>query len=220
MTLRLLAPRLAVIPWDGKKLLDGSDDRLDDYPGLAEWWRRAGQTWNTHRSSDRLTLPGRLDYRRGLSHQFPPPAHRVVYSKGGMYLAAARVSDPAAVIDHTLYWAAASTIGEARYLTAILNRDVLTQLVRPLQARGEHNPRHFDKYIFRLPISLYDPGDAEHRQLAELAGRAEEAAAALELPPGVSFQAQRRRIREALSRDGLGGEINNLTSALLAAAGQ
>jgi len=138
----------------------------------------------------------------------------------GMYLAAARVSDPAAVIDHTLYWAAASTIGEARYLTAILNRDVLTQLVRPLQARGEHNPRHFDKYIFRLPISLYDPGDAEHRQLAELAGRAEEAAAALELPPGVSFQAQRRRIREALSRDGLGGEINNLTSALLAAAGQ
>ena len=217
---RLLAPRLAVIPWDGKKLLDGSDDRLDDYPGLADWWRQAEQTWNTHRSSDRLTLLSRLDYRRGLSHQFPPPAHRVVYSKGGMYLAAARVSDPAAVIDHKLYWAAVSTIGEAQYLTAILNSDVLTQLVRPLQARGEHNPRDFDKYIFQLPIPLYDPGNSEHRQLAELAKRAEEAAAALELPPGVSFQAQRRRIREALSRDGLGGEINNLTSALLAPASE
>lgn len=69
-----------------------------------------------------------------------------------MYLAAARVSDPAAVIDHKLYWATASTIGEAQYLTAILNSDVLTQLVRPLQARGEHNPRDFDKYIFQLPI--------------------------------------------------------------------
>ncbi len=216
---RLLAPRLAVIPWDGKKLLDVSDDRLDDYPGLAEWWRQAEQTWNTHRSSDRLTLLGQLDYRHKLSHQFPPPAHRVVYSKGGMYLAAARVSDPAAVIDHKLYWAAASTIGEAQYLTAILNSDVLTQLVRPLQARGEHNPRDFDKYIFQLPIPLYDPGNSEHRQLAELAKRAEEATAALELPPGVSFQAQRRRIREALSRDGLGGEINNLTSTLLAVAG-
>ena len=45
----------------------------------------------------------------------------------------------------------------------------LTQLVRPLQASGEHNPRHFDKYIFQLPIPLYDPGNAEHRQLAELA---------------------------------------------------
>jgi hypothetical protein len=217
---RLLAPRLGVIPWDGKKLLDGSDDQLDDYPGLADWWRRAEQTWNSHRSSDRLTLLGQLDYRHKLSHQFPAPAHRVVYSKGGMYLAAARVSDPSAVIDHTLYWAAVSGIEEAQYLTAILNSDVLTQLVRPLQARGEHNPRHFDKYIFQLPIPLYHPGNPEHRQLAELAKHAEEAAAALELPPGVSFQAQRRRIREALSRAGLGGEINNLTSALLTVASE
>lgn len=217
---RLLAPRRAVIPWDGKKLLEGSDDRLDDYPGLADWWRRAEQTWNTHRSSDRLTLLGQLNYRHKLSQQFPAPEHRVVYSKGGMYLAAARVSDPSALIDHKLYWAAASTIGEARYLTAILNSDVLTQLVRPLQARGEHNPRDFDKYIFQLPIPLYDPGNPEHRQLAELAERAEKATAVLELPPGVSFQAQRRRIREALSRSGLGGEINNLTSALLAPASE
>ena len=62
---RLLPPRLAVIPWDGKKLLDGSDDQLDDYPGLADWWRQAEQIWNAHRSSDRLTLLGQLDYRRG-----------------------------------------------------------------------------------------------------------------------------------------------------------
>ena len=26
-----------------------------------------------------------------------------------------------------------------------------------MQARGEHNPRDFDKYICRLPIPLYDP---------------------------------------------------------------
>ena len=73
--------------------------------------------------------------------------------------------------------------------------------MRPPQARGEHNPRHFGKYIFQLPIPLYDPGNPEHWQLAELAKLAEEATAALELP-GVSLQAQRRRIREALSRDG------------------
>ena len=217
---RLLSPRMGVIPWDGKKLLDSTDDQLDDYPGLADWWRRAEQTWNSHRSSDRLTLGGQLDYRHKLSHQFPAPAHRVVYSKGGMYLAAARISNPAPVIDHTLYWAAASGIEEARYLTGILNSDVLTQLVRPLQARGEHNPRHFDKYIFQLPIPLYESGNPEHQQLAELAEHAEEAAAALELPPGVSFQAQRRRIRDALARGGLAGEINNLTTALLAPANE
>jgi hypothetical protein len=113
----------------------------------------------------------------------------------------------------------------ARYITRAAQTEQPTargvspyaQLVRPLQARGEHNPRDFDKYIFRLPIPLYDPGNSEHRQLAELAERAEEAAAAVELPAGVSFQAQRRRLREALSRDGVSGEINNLTTTLLAA---
>jgi hypothetical protein len=214
---RLLAPRLAVIPWDGEKLLDSSDEHLDDYTGLAEWWREAEQIWNDHRSSDRLTLLGRLDFRRGLNRQFPVPAHRVVYSKGGMYLAAAWISDPSAVIDHTLYWAAVSGTDEGRYLTGILNSDTLSQLVRPLQARGEHNPRHFDKYIFRLPIPLYDPGNSEHQQLADLAKRAEDVAAAIELPSGVSFQAQRRRVREALYRDGVSGEVNNLTTTLLAA---
>ena len=71
---RLLPPRLAVIPWDGKKLLDGNDDQIDDYPGLAAWWRQAEEIWNTHRSSDRLTLLERLDYRRRLSQ--PVPASR------------------------------------------------------------------------------------------------------------------------------------------------
>ena len=162
-------------------------------------------------------LSERLDYRRGLSQQFPAPAHRVVYSASGMYLAAAIVSDPMAVIEHKLYWAAVSGIDEARYLTAILNSDALTQLVRPLQARGEHNPRDFDKYVFRLPIPLYNPGDEDHRNLVTLAERAEEAAAAVELP-AVSFQAQRRRIREALAGDGVGAAINELTTALLAHA--
>jgi SAM-dependent methyltransferase len=133
---RLLPPRLAVIPWDGKKLLAGDDDQIGDYPGLAAWWRQAEEIWNEHRSSDRLTLLGQIDYRRKLSQQFPPAAHRVVYSASGMYLAAARVSDQAAVIEHSLYWAATAGIDEARYLTAILNSDTLTQLVRPLQARG------------------------------------------------------------------------------------
>jgi hypothetical protein len=161
-----------VIPWNGKKLLTGTDDEIDDYPGLAAWWRRAEKLWNTNRSSDRLSLLERLDYRHGLTHQFPAPAYRVVYSKGGMYLAAAWVGDSAAMIDHKLYWATVSGIDEARYLTAILNSDVLTQLVRPLQARGEHNPRDFDKYIFQLPIPLYDPTSGEHRKLVVLAERA------------------------------------------------
>jgi hypothetical protein len=62
-----------------------------------------------------------------------------------MYLAAAVVTDRRAVMEHDLYWAAASGPDEARFLTAILNSSALTEAVRPLQARSEHNPRHFDE---------------------------------------------------------------------------
>ena len=100
-------------------------------------------------------------------------------------------------------------------MTAILNSDILTLLVRPLQGRGEHNPRDFDKYIFQLPIPLYDEKLSEHRELVELAKRAEQVAHAVDLPSGPSFQALRRRIRTALSEDGVAQDIDQAVQALL-----
>jgi hypothetical protein len=215
---RCLPPRLAVIPWDGQALLDSSNERLDYYPSLAAWWRNAERLWMAHRSSERLSLAERLDYRRGLTQQAPAAAHRVVYSKGGMYLAAARLSDPSAVIDHKLYWAAAADVDEARYLTATLNSRTLTELVRPLQARGEHNPRDFDKYVFQIPIPLYDSEQEIHRELVVLAGKAEQISANVALPAGVSFQAVRRRIRAAIDESGIGHTIDALVSKLIRAS--
>jgi len=133
-----------------------------------------------------------------------------------MYLAAARVSDPDVIIDHKLYWASAASLSEARYLTAIFNSDALLELVRPLQGRGEHNPRDFDKYLFQLPIPLYDASTDLHQDLAELAAHAEQVAEAVELPEGKSFQSLRRRVREALVADGVAGELDVAVRALLA----
>ncbi len=182
MPFRCLQPLQAVIPWDGTRLIGGDDEDLDLYPGLAAWWRAAERVWVQHRRSPRLTLNQRLDYQRGLSRQFSAAAHRVVYSASGMYLAAAVVSDPAAVIEHKLYTGSVTSLGEARFLTAVLNSTTATLAVRHLQGRGEHNPRDFDKHIFQLPIPLYDAGNATHQQLVTLATRAEHVAAAVNLP--------------------------------------
>ncbi len=202
-----------VIPWDGTRLETTTTSRLDQYPGLADWWRKAERVWDRHRTSD-LTLLGQLNYRGKLSAQLPSSQHRVVYTKSGMYLAAAYLDDVRAVIDHKLYWAAVSGSDEGRYLTAVLNSDALLQLVRPLQARGEHNPRDFDKYVWRMPIPLYDPSLPLHRELADLAARAEQVAAAVELPDQ-SFQALRRRVRHALVTDGVAEELDLALRALL-----
>lgn len=137
-----------------------------------------------------------------------------------MYLAAAVLTDQRAVVEHALYWGAASTMDEARYLTAILNSDALTQALRPLQARGEHNPRHYDKYVWRAPIPIFDPADEEHQALVTLAERAEQHIAGLNLPTGVTFQAVRRRVREALGASGIAGEMDEAVTELLRQASE
>ena len=131
-----------------------------------------------------------------------------------MYLAAAYVDDPRAVVEHALYWANVASAGEGRYLTAVLNSDALLRLVRPLQARGEHNPRHFDKYVWRMPIPLYDPAVPLHRDLAALAEHAEQVSAQVDLPVQ-SFQALRRRVRQALEADGVAGDLDDAVTQLL-----
>jgi hypothetical protein len=212
---RCLEPPEVVVPWDGQRLLHGKDERIDLYPDLARWWRTAEGVWTRHRSSERLALHDRLDYQRGLSQQFPAAERRVVYTKSGMYLAAAIVSDPTAVIDHKLYWAPVASLDEARFLTAVLNSTVITMAVRPLQARGEHNPRDFDKYIFELPIPLYDERDVSHQQLVTFAETVEAVAAGVELPD-VRFEIRRRRIREALVEDGVAADIDAIVKTFLA----
>ena len=212
---RSLEPHRAVIPWDGERLLSGEDEQIDLYPGLAKWWRSAEALWDQNRSSERLSLLERLDYRRGLSGQFSAPTCRVVYGTSGMYLAAAVLSDPIAVIDNTLYWGSTTSLDEARFLAAILNSTILTMAVRPLQARGEHNPRHFHKFVFQLPIPVYNAKDAAHRWLVAHAERAEQVVCGVDLP-AMRFEAQRRRIREALVEDGVAADIDAIVKTLLA----
>jgi SAM-dependent methyltransferase len=136
---RLLEPWLGIVPRDGSTLLDTADSQLEAYAGLADWWTRAETVWDDNKGESHLTLLERADFRSGLSLQLPTAPHRVLYASSGQYLAAARIDDSQAVIDTSLYWAAAASVDEARYLTAILNSPELTKLAAPMQARGEHN---------------------------------------------------------------------------------
>lgn len=213
---RLLDPWLSVIPWNGSGLLQGSDPQIDLFPGLADWWRNAELTWDSHKGSDRLTLLERVNFRKGLSVQFPTAPHRVFYSASGQYLTAARVVDPQAVAEHKLYWAATDSVAAARYVTAVLNSPVLTKLLAPMQSRGEHNPRDFDKLVWRLPIPLFDAENDRHQQLVSLAAEAEEVANGADVGSQRSFQAQRRMIREALERHGVSQAIDKLVRDLVA----
>ncbi|EQD49500.1 BseRI endonuclease, partial [mine drainage metagenome] len=163
---RLLPPELVVLPILEGKLLSGSDPKIDASPRLASWWREGENLWRQHRSPTTTTdLSAWLNYQNKLRGQFPIAPVRFCYTKAGNTMAAAVVTDAHAVIDHKLYWAACSSIDEARYLEAIFNSATLTTRVQPLQSRGLFGPRDFDKYVFQLPIPIYDPAQPAHLRL-------------------------------------------------------
>lgn len=214
---RLLAPELVVLPIVDGNLLHGADPRIDAYPRLAAWWRDSEKLWRQHRSpSTNLDLHERLNYQNTLTEQCPIAPVRIVYSASGNTLTAAHLGDVRAIIEHKLYWAACSSIGEARYLEAIFNSTTLTELVRPLQSRGLFGPRDFDMYVFRVPIPMYDPAQDLHRSLATAAEVAEDVATAVPLTDGIDFRRARRLIRQALNDHGVAQQIDSMTAELLA----
>ena len=211
---RTLATIDAVLPWREGSLMDGEDPRLDDAPGLARWWRAAEEKWETHKSSDKLTLRERLNFHKGIEQQYPRAAHRVLYTKSGNQIAACRLDDSSALIDHTLYWAAVGSEGEAHYLTAIFNSTPLHELVEPLMSEGLFGKRHIDKYIFQTPIPTYNPSTSLHIDLATLGSHAETLAAAVELDPAWGFQKVRKKLRTELRDHGVTEEIDQAVKEL------
>lgn len=213
---RLLEPWLTVVPWDGQRLLNGDDPEIERYPALADWWRKAEGVWTANnKQGAALRLGDQVDYRRSLRQQFPLAPQRVVYTKSGTTLAAARVADPRALIDHVLYWASAASTGEAHYLCAIVNSEVLKERVKPLQSKGLFGARHWDKYIFSVPFGLFDPDNDLHSRLAEAGEQAEDIAATVPLSPGVEFKRARTQVRAALVSAGVAQTIEDLVDELL-----
>jgi len=204
-----------LVPWDGERMLDSGDGSICDYPGLSDWWSKAEALWVEHRSSNKFSFLERVDFQRRLSSQFPIAARRVVYTASGSIMAACRISDPRAVIDQKLYWAAVTDDREALYLCGIFNSSTLTEAVAPFQSRGQFGTRDFDKYVFQLPIPLFDTAGTLHAEIATLAARAEALVATLEIPQALDFKTQRKRVRESLAEDGVLDLLDSAVAALL-----
>ena len=210
----LLEPWRAVLPIDRQQLMDERQINNADN-GVRDWWRDVSQRWEDNKTKQsKLSLMDNLDYQRKLSKQLNAVKHRVVYSKSGNSLAAARVTKPSVIIDHTLYWMPASGEGEAKYLTAILNAPVTTEMVAVYQSRGLFGGRHIDKNVWRLPIPKFDPADPLHTQLVDLADKAEEVAAGVDAGT-YGFQKHRRLVRDALVTAGITEPLNAAVKTLL-----
>lgn len=208
-------PRTAALPIVNNTIQ--TETQIEGSEAFNSWWQQAETAWNEHKSQrDDSRLLDRIDFHGQLSAQLPLGGQLVCYTKAGTKLTAARVSDPRAVIDLKLYWTKVDTTNEARYLTAILNSRTLLDRVTPYQSRGLFGPRDFDKYVFRVPIPLFDSSNDKHTRLAELAEKAEQIAGNVDIT-GKNFQQARAKIREALEEEGLAAELEEAVADLLPA---
>lgn len=204
---RAIDPVRAVIPiepTDQRRMLRLVE--IADYPALSVWWRQVEKTWQAHRRTDeRADLVDRVDYSRQLSSQFPPGGyrHRVVYTKSGNTIAAARLEGDASIIENKLYWAPANSIDEARYLVGILNSRTMSDAVRPMQNLGLFDTRDIDKLVFRVPFPAYDPHSAEHKALADVVSRCEAVARDIDVSAARTFTRARTLVRAGLAAAGL-----------------
>lgn len=209
---RALDPILGVLPLGTTKLL--TQTQISAEPGLSSWWSKAEAKWAENKvKNDDSDLLTRIDFHGQLEAQLPIAVHRVVYTKAGSSLTAARVEDDTAVIDHKLYWAPVTTVAEGRYLAGILNSETLLVRVTPLQAVGLFGPRDFDKNVFYVNFGPYDSTDADHQTLVGLVQQAETTAAAVKAEP--TFQRTRTAIRKALTDAGLAQQIEAAVAKIL-----
>ena len=82
----------SVLPVTGGKVLDQS--AIDRSPGLAQWWKTVNGEWDTHKTgknrSRGVKLIEQADHMGKLTRQLRSSKHRILYSKSGNTLAAAR----------------------------------------------------------------------------------------------------------------------------------
>ena len=229
---RVLTPQQAVIPWDveghgtnldldiktgvapKQQLMDARTAAARGHLELAQWLEKTEALWERHKRSP-MSFLERCDYYGNLSCQFPPATVRIVYTKAGTHLAACAIEESAAIIDHMLYWAAVESLEEARYLCGILNSEALRSRVEQYQVQGQWGARHFDKYVFNLPIPRFDASKALHGGIAQAAERAEEIADAVEVKEDEHFTRTRARVRSTLAEHGVAAQLEQLVGKVL-----
>lgn len=208
-------PLEALLPFDGDRMM--TEAEVDAHTGLARWWLTASSLWAAHGASS-LGLQESLDHYGKLTSQYPLSPLRVVCAVSGMHVAACRVTDTDALVEHQLDWAPVRSVEEAQYLCAVLNSKAVTKAVEPYMVSGKGGGRHIGSHLWNLPIPLYDGRHRSHRRLASLGARAEHFVADLEIPSMKAHGRMRARVRDAIAADDLGPEIEEAVSELLDAA--
>ena len=231
-----LAPLKAVLP-----MRSGDGEIPKDPDGIGgiglgglDWrmrdrWQTVSQLWEENKTAvNKMDLLGQLDYYGKLSAQLEWRRNpnerplRVAYTGWGAPTAAL-LHDDDAIVDYKLFWVACKNTQEANYLLAIINSDILYEMVTPLMSKGQFGARDLQKHLWKLPIPEFDPADSLHTDISK-AGEAASLEAAKQLAQlreerdRVTVTIARRELRKWLRSSPEGQAVEEAVSKLLSQA--
>lgn len=185
---------------DSRKLtiLTPGDLRKDGNLKMANWLDEARNAWKknaTKTSLKNFPEPMRyMNYHNKLILQKQNIRFYVVYTASGTHIAATvvdtkkipdvqvgkvNISPIGFVVDYTTFWFGTKNSEEAHYLVAILNSNVVDQMIKKHQPRGKFGPRHICRLPFEFNVPQFDPQNTLHKQIAALGIQASKEAAHL-----------------------------------------
>ena len=213
----LEGPTLSVIPWSNGALLEGTDSALDEYPGLAAWWRKARKEIWGEKRSDSTRLSSKSNSTTTGNCRGSSLSSRIVWSTRSRATASRPAGSTTVERSSTTHSIGQQFIRSrgGQLPSAILNSDVVHEKVEPLMSEGLFGKRHIDKYVFAVPFPIlrtelriaHDPSSAR--------GWAEKVAAGVQLAEIAGFQKARRLVREVLVTDGVADQIEERVNDLL-----
>lgn len=191
-----LPPAIAALPIEplgsNYAIYTADELRKRGYPYMASRMEKVEGLWGEYRGEkkEKMSVYQWLNYQNKLVAHSPVAKFRVVYNTSGTHLVAAIVETGRrtiptpkgeievldVIIDYTLYHYQTNEEEEAHFLAAVLNSNVLDQLVKYLQSKGGFGERHFAKKPLEFPIPKYSPENDVHRELVALGKKARESA--------------------------------------------
>ena len=194
---------------------------------MRDRWRTVSRLWEENkRPVNKMDLLGQLDYYGKLSAQLKWQRNpsdrpvRVVYSGYGTPTAAL-LHDDDSIVDYKLFWIACRDTMEAHYLMAIINSDVLYELVTPLMSKGQFGARDLQKHLWKLPIPEFDAGNSLHVGVSEAGetaalGAAKQLAQVRQDRGELTVTIARRELRKWLRESTEGKAVEKVVGELLA----
>lgn len=181
---------------------------------MRQRWQIINAMWEDNKApSNKLNLINQIDHYRKLSTQLQwlqNPKEmpiRVAYSAGGRPTATI-LPKRRSIIDTSLYWITCKHEQEAYYLLAIINSDILAELVnRYTTPNWAGNTRNLKKHLWKIPIPEFDPEYPLHTVISE-AGKSAATSASEKLR---QLQQQRNKVTVTIARRELRRWLNEST---------